>query len=588
MTAKKAPLSGESNLKGLDMEPALKLANKDEDKDYWKEVSFNQDHYNEVLDFVENYYIDKEYNKNRAYAESANFALKSIPDKKMELIPETYYKTMKDHKDFDEYHAGSIDKLKKSDKFVVFIPDLKKKKKKKSKKYSDDELRKEKARWKKRNQLLEKEWVKIQFTRDDFLRVIEYVKKLEKKQPKIKLNKVWIAAAQGFLFSLDPHSSLVNKEAWDESQKETEDASFDGIGAILTKRSDDIIIESPLEGQPASKAGLKPGDIIMQVDGVTVTGKELIKVVKMIRGPRGTKVRLTIKRFGEPEHLEIVIIRAHINIPNVQWKMLKYHKDFGYVKITGFVESTPEKLEDAINELKASSNSGDLRGLVLDLRFNSGGLLDAAIAVSDLFLRKGVIVSVKNSVKNIFFNIKNDEMHRAHEDDTLDIPMVVLVNDGSASASEIVASAIQENKRGLVLGDRTFGKASVQTLFNPKKGSGYFIKLTISRYYAPSGRTIQVIGVTPDMYIPEEPDKKMPVGFREEDLSHHLSALAKKEKFPSPFKAEKPAIEKCLAKRGISRKLFKNNPNPNIKFDFQLYKAADILECWIDVVPGKK
>jgi C-terminal peptidase prc len=555
----------------------------EEETDYWKDVRFGRKHFEEVLEYVRDFYIDDSFDEGRAYAEAANFALmEAVPERPMELLPEAFFQKRKSNPAEEGALEGKTLKLATTDRFLIHeVPSGKNKAAKPKKRLDDEALREHKKKESARARQLEKAWAKVGFNRKDFDRVMGYVREQEKKDARVKLNKVWVAAAQGYLFALDPHSALVNKQAWDESVKETEDGSFDGIGAVLEKRGDDILIESPIEGQPAHKVGLRAGDVVLRVDDVDVTGLELMKVVKMIRGPRGTKVKLTIRRLSEPEDMELVVTRAHIEVPNVQGKLLPHHKDVGYVKVTGFVDSTATRLEEEINHLARATTTGTLRGLVIDLRNNPGGLLDAAISVADLFMKKGKIVIVKNSMKNSLFSLRRDELHEATGEAQFDMPAVVLVNEGSASASEIVASALQENRRALVVGRRTFGKATVQTLLTPRKGAGYYIKLTVSRYYGPSGRTLQAVGVFPDFEVPPEPGQPIPVAFREEDLSHHLKPLEYADGRKANVDTD-AQVGKCLQRRGIAEKLSRKSPNPAIRFDFELFSAADVLECAAD------
>ncbi len=577
--------------------PDEKLDDSDEDKenDYWSDVKFGKRQFEEVLSYVDDYYIDDDFNAQRAFAEAANFALgAAIEDLRLELLPVSFHKARKGHADEEGELDGKTFSLQADDPFLVHVAP-KAAKDKPKKRLDDDALRELKRKSRERSQLLEAEWAKIPFTRKEFDRVIAYVRSLEKGDraaweqgpgfttplPPVKMSRAWISASQGYLFSLDPHSTLVNRKAWDESVKETEDGSFDGIGAILVKRGDDVLIESPIEGQPAHKVGLRAGDTILRVDDVDVSGKELTKVVKMIRGPRGTNVKLSLRRISEPDDLEVVITRAHIDVPNVQGRLLNDHNDVGYVKVTGFVESTPMKLEEELGRLARKTTTGRLRGLVLDLRNNPGGLLDAAIALSDLFLERGKIVIVKNSFKNSLFSLKRDEVHEANSGDDHLAPLVVLINEGSASASEIVASALQENGRGLVVGRRSFGKATVQTLLSPKRGEGYYIKLTVSRYYGPRAKTLQAVGVVPDVETSEEPGKPMPVSFREEDLTHHLDRVDEDDS-SEVNRGLVARVSPCVKKRGIAERLFKANPNAALKFDYELYLAADVLECLAD------
>jgi C-terminal peptidase prc len=309
------------------------------------------------------------------------------------------------------------------------------------------------------------------------------------------------------------------------------------------------------------------------VDHKDVTGVPLQKVVKRIRGPKGTTVVLTIRREGNAKDFEVSIVRAHIEIKNVKAELIPDHKDLGYIKMAGFVPTSCSDIEEAIKSLEAQTQNGKLRGIILDLRNDSGGLLDQSVKLSDMFLSKGIIVTVRN-------RLAPDQIYKAHPDNTYDGPLIVLVNDGSASASEIFASAIQDNQRGLLIGERTFGKASVQTLFaNDRDKLEYYIKLTIARYYSPLGRTIQVIGITPDVTVTEDISGKPTIGFREENLSHHLSALD--TGYESPNKEWASRLTQCVNKTKLAEKLYQQDPNPQIKFDFQKMKGADYLECMI-------
>ncbi|MEE2779579.1 MAG: S41 family peptidase, partial [Myxococcota bacterium] len=273
-----------------------------------------------------------------------------------------------------------------------------------------------------------------------------------------------------------------------------------------------------------------------------------------------------------PEPLEIPITRSRIDIKNVQGRVLKEYDGIGYAKITGFVPTTNLEMGRMFRQLSRQVKSGKLRGLVLDLRRNSGGLLRQGIKIADRFLRSGAIVTVKSRGEE-------DEVHEATSHGTWDVPMVLLVDDGSASASEIVASALQDGGRALVIGDRTFGKASVQTLFSPMLRDDYYIKLTVARYFSPSGRTLQVVGVKPDVEVTPELDGDMPLGFREENLSHHLVALD--TNYRSANQAWADTLVPCAEKTGRAREIFKTDPNPAVRFDYPVMRAADLIQCML-------
>lgn len=541
----------------------------DEDKDYWEGVEFGPDDFAEVRRFVKLFYIDPSYDKHLAWISAANHALAEMA-RPRQLLPEDYWRARRAAK--DPRVSADFVKLKKSDPFVIQeVPD-KDPDRKSASSMTPKEIRQKKAEIRKRQEELDKAFARIPFTEADFERVVEFIRQSEEgTNPKFRLSSIYVAAAQGYLASLDPHSSIISAKAWDESTKNTTDGSFEGIGAVLTKKGEETIVETPMEGQPAFAAGLRAGDVIVAVDHKPVTGMELHKVVKRIRGPKGSAVVLTVRRLGEPKDLEFRIVRDHIEVRNVQARMLERHPDIGYVKVTGFVPTTREALNGAIESLEKQARGGRLRGLVLDLRNNSGGLLQESVDMADDFLDSGVIVSVKAPSDR-------DEVYRASPG-AYRFPLVVLVNDSSASAAEIMASAIQENNRGIVVGERTFGKASVQTLLNPLLRRDYYIKLTVARYYAPSGRTIQVTGVIPDITVPPAPGEEPPVGFREEDLAHHLVRLS--GDYPALNRELVRKVTDCDRKMGIADQIVRAEPNPQVKPDYQLLKAADYLECVI-------
>jgi C-terminal peptidase prc len=543
-----------------------------ETKDYWGEIRFGRTNFTEVRAYVREQYIETKVNASRGWAEAASFALSSEEDHELLLLPEAFYKVRKDNPDEEGRLQGKMQKLDPSDGFVIV--EYTDPKKDDSRRLSDDEIRQLREKDRARRAALEKGWREITFNRPEFDRVMSFIKANFGKTPKWAMNRAWVAAAQGYLYSLDPHSSLIARAAWEDSTREVTDASFEGIGAILTRRpgSDYTIVESPIDGQAAVKAGVRAGDTIVAVDGYDIKGMLLPKVVARIKGPKGTTVTLTVDRLGEPKPIDIPIVRSRIDIKNVQGQLVSGHPDIGYIKVTGFVPTTNRELGRMFQKLTAQSKSGKLKGLILDLRRNSGGLLQQGILMADRFLERGTIVSVRNRGEP-------DEVHRATERDTWDVPLVVAVDYGSASASEIVASALQDNGRALVVGDRTFGKASVQTLFTPLLRDDYYIKLTVARYYSPGGRTLQVVGVHPDVDVPPDVGGDMPLGFREEDLSHHLDALNKD--YESPNAEWSNAIVACAERSRASEKRFANDPNPAVKFDYPMMKGADLLSCMI-------
>lgn len=547
---------------------------KDEEEkpeDYWKEVRFDRLHFKEVRELVRLHYIDADVEASFAFQRSANFAL-STADERLELLPWAYFQKKKREASADEKRrwAGKFKRLRSKDRFVI-LRHVKDWKKKIDRRLTDDEIREERSRRKEEYRELKDAWAAIDFSEENFFRVVNYA--LKQRKDDTREDMIWVAAAQGYLASLDPHSNLISEAAWKASTDEIRDSSFEGIGALLMQRHDDIIVESPLEGQPAAKAGLYAGDIIVKVDGVDVRGMPLTKVVAKIRGPKGTEVVLTVQRVGMPEDIDVPIRRSVIPFKNISARMMgPQHAGFGLVKVRGFVSGTTNELRGAIENLGSQSQTGQLRGLILDLRNNSGGLLQEAVFMSDLFLKNGRIVSVKSRTSS-------SEHYTATEGNDLKMPVIVLVNDGTASAAEIVANAIQENHRGLVIGDRSFGKATVQSLLTPIIGSGYYIKLTVARYYGPDGHTLQVRGIVPDVSVPPDVGGKMPLGFREMDLYDHLPKILEEGTHPN---AERVAnLSECVATEKLAERIHAADPNPIIKFDFPLFKGADWLECMV-------
>lgn len=367
--------------------------------------------------------------------------------------------------------------------------------------------------------------------------------------------KLISGAIKGMVQSLDPHSSFMSKEEYSELMMETK-GSFTGIGIEITVKDNVLTVVSPIEGSPADKAGLKAGDRIIKVGDQSTKDMTLMEAVKMIRGPKGTQVKLTVVREGQAEPLEFAITRDVIPLTSVRQQRLT--PEVGYVRISNFQSKTAEELDGALTDLE---KGGKLKGLVLDLRNNPGGLLAQAIDVSELFLDKGVIVSTKGR------NSQQDIVAEAHKEKAdRNYPIIVLVNSGSASASEIVAGALQDNHRAVILGTRTFGKGSVQTIIRLSDGSG--LRLTTARYYTPSGKSIQLSGITPDIelaFVPplEKDDKKGRASLREEDLQGHMLKEGAK---PHPGEEGKPSAEA--------------KPAELIERDNQVRHALELLKTW--------
>ena len=355
----------------------------------------------------------------------------------------------------------------------------------------------------------------------------------------VKNKELVESAIDGMLSSLDPHSSFLNADSLKQMKIQTKGA-FGGLGIEVTMENGFVKVISPIDDTPAYKAGIKAGDYITHLDGKSVIGLNLNEAVDKMRGPAGTKLKVTIGRSNQ-EAFDVTIKRDIIKISSVKSKL---EEDVGYIRITTFSEQTSKSTKDAIKKFKKEKN---LRGYVLDLRNNPGGLLDQAVSVSDLFLEKGEIVSTRGK------NSKNPEMYKAKSGDIIDgKPLVVIINGGSASASEIVAGALQDHKRAILLGTRSFGKGSVQTII-PVKPYGA-LRMTTAKYFTPSGRSIQKTGIEPDIVVEERELKKADNKkiSREEDLKGALKNPSNKDK-----KEEKENKEKSdeIADFQLSRAL---------------------------------
>jgi carboxyl-terminal processing protease len=308
--------------------------------------------------------------------------------------------------------------------------------------------------------------------------------------------EVIYGAVRGMLRSLDPHSSFLDPESYREMQVETSGA-FGGLGIEITVRDDQLTVVAPIEGTPAYRAGVKPGDKIIKIEGIATKDMSLTDAVKRMRGPKGTKVTITIMREDQKELIDVTVTREIIQVQSV--KTQEIEPGLGYLRVRQFQERTARDLEAGIEKLE---KTGRLAGLVLDLRNNPGGLLSAAVEVSEKFLGDGkLVVYTEGRVRNQNMRFVAHAKHAVTE-----VPLVVLVNHGSASASEIVAGAIQDHGRGVVLGQQTFGKGSVQTIIPLPDGSG--LRLTTAKYFTPKGRSIHGKGIEPDILV--EPVKEDP------------------------------------------------------------------------------
>ncbi|WP_439610610.1 S41 family peptidase [Reyranella sp.] len=410
----------------------------------------------------------------------------------------------------------------------------------------------------------------------------DYVEPVEEKQ-------LIENAINGMLSALDPHSSYMNPKSYKDMQVQTK-GEFGGLGIEVTMENGVIKVVSPIDDTPASKAGIMPGDLIFALDGEPVQGLTLQEAVERMRGKVGTPIKVSIRR-GTKDPFDVSLTRETIKVKPVKYRL--EGGDIGYIRVTSFTEQTTPGVLDAVEKLKKEAGN-KLKGYIIDLRNNPGGLLDQAIAMSDAFLDKGEIVSVKAR--------KNDEVQRwnAKPGDVANgLPIVVLMNGGSASASEIVAGALQDHRRAIVLGTRSFGKGSVQTIMQVTGGGA--IRLTTALYFTPSGRSIQKEGIKPDIEV--EPAKIESIqqrsSFREENLRRSITNPNDKPVAPPP-PAAKPEAGKPgdktddkgagqTAPQATPQTTPSGDPDEPPKeqaADYQLLRAADLIRG-ISLYSGK-
>src|SRR6201987_1141076 len=347
------------------------------------------------------------------------------------------------------------------------------------------------------------------------------------------------SAINGMLAGLDPHSSYMDSKSFRDMQVQTR-GEFGGLGIEVTKEDGLIKVVAPIDETPAAKAGIMANDIITHLDDEPVQGLTLNQAVEKMRGPENSKIKLKIMRKGQEKPLEVTITRARIQVRSVRSRL--EGDDVGFIRITQFNEQTTEGLKKAITDLAAQA--GDkLKGYIIDLRNNPGGLLDQAISVSDGFLEKGEIVSTRgrNAEETQRFNARSGDLTKTK-------PVIVLINGGSASASEIVAGALQDPRRATVIGTRSFGKGSVQTIIPLGSGNGA-LRLTTARYFTPSGRSIQAKGITPDIEVTQDlPDdlKSRTDTKGEASLRGHLKAEGQEETGSQSYVPPAPKNDKAL------------------------------------------
>lgn len=400
-----------------------------------------------------------------------------------------------------------------------------------------------------------------------FTKVLNFIQQFYVEPVDVK--KLIYGAVKGMLRELDPHTNFLPPDIYKDFETETA-GQFGGIGIEISVQNSVLTVISPIEDTPAWEAGIQPGDKLIEINGTSTKGLSLVEASQLMKGAKGSKVKLVIVRDSVDKPLEISITRGVVKIKSV--KPTELGDGLYYVRLTSFIENTGKDLEKFLSE----KSKPEMRGLIMDLRKNPGGLLDQAILVSDLFLKEGTIVSTMGR------NPDSRKVEMATKKGKFtEVPLIVLLNEHSASASEIVAGALQDNKRALIMGQKSFGKGSVQQVVKLGDGSG--LKLTVARYYTPSGKSIQSEGITPDVEIEDfemqqakqNTEAKGPVK-REKDIAGHL--LGEKEKKEKLKKEEeKTAWWKDVA----SKKEEAKSPKEKLlASDYQVFQAYNYLKAW--------
>jgi C-terminal peptidase prc len=555
---------------------------------------FSETSFDTIIHFALQNYIDPDsVDISRAYVGAAEMALRSLPYP-LVLMPKEFYDNREKFQQPDRILPGSPIYLSSGDPFLVFKPDYikieqiekeREKREKERRKALTPAQKQREAEAAKEQGLaelsgIEQAWKKSGFSQRDFKRIIEWIGANREKYSKTPstfkgndpyeddpfgMHHAYFAAANGFLLTMDPHSGVIDRESWEKILKESEDSTFEGIGALLRGGGNqDVIVETPLANSPALKAGLRAGDIIRKVDERSVEGLPLNDVVKMIRGARDTYVELEVERIVSGEALSIKIKRGVI-VQLAVSSMLFPNTKIGVIKVASFLHDGKETYAMVAHEYEnLQKQAGKLDGLILDLRNNPGGFLNEAVNVAGLFLPRGkVIVMTKGRDSEL--------VPRANDSNPVikGVPVIVLINAGSASASEIVASALQDHDAALIVGERSFGKASVQEM---RPGGDVIIKLTTARYYAPDGYTIQIYGVHPDIEISDELDGSFPLRFREEDMWKHLPKLSMNGVSPKK-KAWIEKIRADVASNEKAEKFIGQHKTDAEKPDYMLIRA---------------
>jgi len=379
--------------------------------------------------------------------------------------------------------------------------------------------------------------------------------------------KLVYGAIEGMISRLDPHSEFMDPERYKAMKGETS-GEFSGIGIQVEKKQNagDLVVIAPIEGTPAARAGLQTGDHIVKIDDNSTDDLSIDDAVRLMQGPRGSHVRLTVNRKGWPQPKEFNLVRDLIRIISVKGQMLE--PGLAWVRVTQFQDRTDQLLREELDRLEEQSPGGHLRGLVLDLRDNPGGLLDQAVRVADEFIDSGLIVKTVGKGGRVI-----DE-EKAHARGTrTGFPIICLINGGSASASEIVAGALQDHQRALLMGTQSFGKGSVQTVIELDDGSG--LKLTIARYLTPSGRSIQERGITPDVWVEQLKPEQIRAAVADPD--RHVQ---REQELPRHLKGEAGGAGGKSAAAGGGGAGAGAGSSAALAADFQLRTAVDYLRAW--------
>ena len=579
--------------------------------------TFNRSDIATVISHAKRKYIDpSRVNQDLAYVRAAEAALSNLPYSLL-LMTKEYYQNRNKLKPKEKIIPGRTLFLKPEDSYLIFVPNYEEWDKKEKKQDALEKSQSKKLNVKQRRELFSqrrkellkirkfkiKSWEKNRFSSYDFSKIMDWLEKnwgkykelpvaYKKKKKKKKkdtdsygVHNFYFAAARGFMRSMDPHGNVIPVVSWEKMLSKSEDSTFEGIGALLRGGGSlDVVVETPLQGSPALNSGLKAGDIIRNVDGESIEDLPLSEVVKQIRGPRDTTVILHVERPIELRNLDVTIKRGIIKQLAVTSRtltskeltpsLIPEKQKYGLIDINSFLYSKHKTHQIVAKEYKKllKQNGGSLNGLILDLRGNPGGYLQEAVSVADLFLPSGkTVVIVKGKRGSRTLKTKSKSLVDPKT------PLIILLNSGSASASEILASALMDHKRALVLGERSFGKATVQSV-ETTSVSNVMVKLTSARYYAPLAYTVQVYGILPDIKISDEEDGTFPPRFREEDMWDHLPRLEKKKELPSR-RSWVQKIKTIVGLNGKAELYIKNHKRDALKPDFMLLRSIAYLRA---------